>query len=147
MRRTLVVGCGNPLRQDDGLGWTAAAQLSDENTNPLVKIITCEQLNPELATEMSEADRVIIVDASTIGHAGQVKVEKVMPNNSPTRTMSHELQLATLLTYAGELYHSSPETFIITVSGESFGYGDQLTPAVSGALKKTLQTIQTLVNE
>ena len=147
MRKTLIIGCGNPLRQDDGLGWAAATQLSDENTNPLVKIITCQQLNPELATEMSEAERVIIIDASTDGCTGQVKVEKVTPNNSPTRTITHELQPATLLTYASQLYHSSPETFIVTVSGESFGYGAQLTPAVSAALQKAVHTIQTLVNQ
>ena len=35
-RRALIIGYGNPLRADDGLGWQAAHQLSAESGQPRI---------------------------------------------------------------------------------------------------------------
>lgn len=63
----LVIGIGNPLRGDDGVGrWLAerAEQLppgTPTGDPPLVR--TVQQLTPELAAELTDARRVLFIDA------------------------------------------------------------------------------------
>ena len=61
MPRVLIVGFGNPLRSDDGLGWHAAQELSQEVSAPEVKVIGAHQLTPELAEEASAAELVLLL--------------------------------------------------------------------------------------
>jgi hydrogenase maturation protease len=63
MPRILIIGYGNPLKSDDGLGWHAAQELSRELTPPGVKVIRAHQLTPELAEEASTAELVLFIDA------------------------------------------------------------------------------------
>ena len=53
MARVLILGYGNPLRSDDGLGWQVAVQLFRTNTSPEVLVLPCHQLTPELAEPIS----------------------------------------------------------------------------------------------
>ncbi|MBE2223512.1 MAG: hydrogenase maturation protease, partial [Anaerolineae bacterium] len=78
----LVIGYGNPLREDDGIGW----RVVEEIVNCELTIVNCEletvathQLLPELAGDVSEADLVIFVDASVEGAPGAVVVREVLP--------------------------------------------------------------------
>ena len=75
MRRSLVVGVGNPLREDDGVGWHLAEALAQTG----VPTHTCHQLLPELAAELSQVDLVLFVDARAEGleaHARSVEVRR-----------------------------------------------------------------------
>ena len=65
----LVVGYGNELRCDDGVGPKVAAALQEMKL-PGVRTITCHQLTPELAEPVSQARRVVFVDAAVDAAAG-----------------------------------------------------------------------------
>ena len=56
MTQVLIVGYGNPLRCDDGLGWCAAEALSRSLPFPETEIVICHQLAPELADNLRYAD-------------------------------------------------------------------------------------------
>ena len=60
MARILIVGYGNPLRFDDGLGWRAAEELSQRLSPPEieVEVIVRHQLTPELADNVRNAEAV-----------------------------------------------------------------------------------------
>ena len=63
----LVIGIGNPLRGDDGVGWwltERAEQLprATSTGSPLL-VRTVQQLTPELAAELTAARRVLFIDA------------------------------------------------------------------------------------
>ena len=55
MVRLLVIGVGNPLREDDGVGWRLAEALAQAG----VEVHTCHQLLPELAAELGRVDLVL----------------------------------------------------------------------------------------
>ncbi len=57
---SLVIGLGNPLRSDDGIGWRLAAQLPARAG----LVVRCrQQLTPELAEDLAAAERVLLLDA------------------------------------------------------------------------------------
>jgi hydrogenase maturation protease len=61
---TLVIGFGNPLRGDDGAGWRAAELIAADLRARGVTVVGRHQLTLELAEDVSEADIVMLVDAS-----------------------------------------------------------------------------------
>jgi hydrogenase maturation protease len=75
----LIIGYGNPLRSDDGVGWQAAELLTDDPRLADAQILACHQLTPELAEDVSRAGFVVLIDAST---------EPGVPGSVETRTTS-----------------------------------------------------------
>jgi Ni,Fe-hydrogenase maturation factor len=57
----LVIGIGNPLRGDDGVGWWLAERA--ETLKPTPRVLRVQQLTPELAAELAAARRVLFIDA------------------------------------------------------------------------------------
>lgn len=70
MAHTLIIGYGNPLRGDDGLGWHVAQRLAAVLPQHRARIEVCHQLTPELAEPISRADLVIFIDAEDLAPAG-----------------------------------------------------------------------------
>ena len=68
----LVIGYGNTLRTDDGVGRLAAERLADDPRLDGVRVIGRHQLTPELALDVSQAALVVFVDASQSPSGGHV---------------------------------------------------------------------------
>ena len=65
--RPLVIGYGNPLRADDAVGWMVAEALLGDPRADGFDVLAVHELNPEYAVRMTEAARVILVDAEPGG--------------------------------------------------------------------------------
>jgi hydrogenase maturation protease len=115
MKHVLIIGIGNMLRSDDGVGIVVAQKL--EKTLDQALIIACQQLTPELAKNLGEEDRVIIIDADQGSIPGQVTVKEIKPGDQAFNSLTHELDPATLLAISRELYGKCPKVFLITVTG------------------------------
>ncbi|MFI5043071.1 MAG: hydrogenase maturation protease, partial [Acidimicrobiales bacterium] len=70
----LVIGYGNTLRSDDGVGWHAAALLAEDPRLAGVEVLAVHQLTPELALDMSRATLVILIDAGADDPPGAIAV-------------------------------------------------------------------------
>jgi Ni,Fe-hydrogenase maturation factor len=57
----LVIGLGNPLRGDDGVGWWLAQRA--RRLRPTPRVLQVRQLTPELCVELAAARRVLFIDA------------------------------------------------------------------------------------
>jgi hydrogenase maturation protease len=66
--RILLIGYGNPGRQDDGLGPAVAAEMAKLGLAHLT-VYDCYQLNIEDAIDVAEHDAVWFVDASKVGES------------------------------------------------------------------------------
>jgi hydrogenase maturation protease len=104
----VVIGYGNPLRQDDGIGRRAAELL----TSGEAEIICCHQLTPELAIALAGAPLAIFLDAAVDQHPGQVLSRKVFPCHSDLT--SHHLAPEQLLDLARTLNGDAPLAYLIT---------------------------------
>ena len=130
MARVLVLGYGNPLRSDDGLGWRVAVELFRANASPDVLVLPCHQLTPDLAETASLAETVIFVDCSRKGEPGEIRCDEVRSQAGPA-SFTHDLSPATLLSMAAELFGVCPKAYLFTICGESFQPGENLSPAVN----------------
>jgi hydrogenase maturation protease len=145
MLRTLIIGYGNTTRGDDGIGCVVAERLAEEFREPGVRVLMLQQLALELAVELSEVDRVILIDAVRSSPAGRIRVEQIEPAASATEPFSHQLAPASLVECTRALYGRYPETWLVSVAGESFGFSDQLSAPVAAALPTVLARVQHLV--
>jgi hydrogenase maturation protease len=137
MVRILIVGIGNPLRSDDGLGWHVARELLRELARGLahddLQVVATQQLTPEISDMASRAELVLFIDAARSGNPGILKCEQITPA-APTSRHSHDLSPAGILKLAQDLYGRCPASYILTVAGESFATGDSLSAKVTATI-------------
>jgi hydrogenase maturation protease len=136
--RTLIIGYGNPLRSDDGFGWHASQLLAQALTGQDVEVLTCHQLTPELAEPLSKCRRAVFIDADAHGKPGEIHRRTVRPQIPTSSAFTHTCTPAGLLASAQQLYGHRPRALVITVSAQTFEFGDALSPVVSAALPKVV---------
>jgi len=144
-----VVGFGNPLRGDDGVGCSAARLLAADPRLEGAAVLARHQLTPELATDIAGASLVILVDASVDddGAAGAVAVRSIQPRRDSPLSWSHHLDPAALTGLAEALYDHMPPMVLISVAGIAFTDGDRLSPAVQRALPEVVERVARAVQE
>ncbi len=148
MSKVLVIGFGNPLRSDDSFGLRAVDKLKEEVKEHDVEFIECQQLTPELAEKVSQAELVLFVDADMDGVAGSIHCRQIAPpRGKQPEAIVHHLDPCALLGLANTLYKKVPEAMLLTVTGECFGYGTQLSFEVSKALPGVVHHMKELIEE
>jgi hydrogenase maturation protease len=156
--KALVIGFGNPLRGDDGLGWHAALRLKEEFAsnrnapgNGQVTVISCHQLTPELSDPISKSDLVIFIDARDGTPPGVIQVERVEPISLAPGSCAagapgalwHSVSPAALLTCAQIIFGRVPQSVLVSVTAESFE-GEHLSARVEDALEPALVLVRRL---
>jgi hydrogenase maturation protease len=141
-QRDLVVGYGNPLRGDDGLGWHAAAALAADSRLTGIDVVTAHQLTPELAEDIANARLAVLVDARLGDDPGHVCVREVAPARGSS--WSHHQRPEDVVELARTVFGAAPQVFLVTVTGAEFGYSTQLSPAVSDCLPRVVTVVEGL---
>jgi len=137
----LVVGVGNVLLGDEGVGWHVAHAL-EELSLPDVKVIdggTC----PDALQLVEGADKLVIVDAvKGGGMPGQVyrfHLEDITPERKPF-ACPHDISLVGSLMFM-RLSHNIDETVIIGVEPGEISWGLELSPELQEKMPKIIDTI------
>ena len=146
MARVLILGYGNPLRSDDGLGWQVAVQLFRANRSADVEVLPCHQLTPELAETISKAATVLFIDCTKLGVPGEFRCEEIHWQTGSI-SFTHDLSPSALLDLAAQLFGSCPRAFLLTICGECFATGEALSPAVSREIPKLKERVSELIAE
>lgn len=130
----LVIGYGNSLRQDDGLGWHVAEQLAvDFAHQPAVRIEVSHQLTPELAEPISRAERVLFIDVDMRLAPGALQLDPLTPNRPATQPSTHHVDAGWLLTLAERLFGQRPaEAVMLHLGPAGLDHGEALTPLGEG---------------
>ena len=139
MKQRLVIGYGNTLRRDDGVG-VKAAEAIDAMSLPGVKVITRHQLVPELAMPISEADEVIFVDADITGKS-EVALKAVEPADS-TQIMAHAANPSSLLALAKQVFGNSPRAWALPVPVCDLGFGSRLSSRSRRGLRAAVKLME-----
>ncbi len=126
--RILVIGYGNPGRQDDGLG-PAAAEEIEKLDWPNVTTSNNYQLVIEDAVQIAAHDVVWFVDATREGEA-PCALQRLSPAFDITFT-SHLLKPETLLAIAGQQFGRSPEAHLVGIRGYEFDFLEGLSDRAS----------------
>ena len=140
-REFLVIGYGNELRGDDGVGPKVAAAVEALQL-PGVRTLICPLLTPEFAHPISQARLVVFVDAA-VDAPREVQWRKLEPNET-SQIMAHAADPRTMLALARDVFGHAPEAWWLTIPAEHTGFSEELTPSVQRGLKEAVEKIKAL---
>jgi hydrogenase maturation protease len=134
MKPVLVVGLGNSLMGDDGVGWHVAQRLATDPRLPdAAEVIDGGTDLLRRCAEIEGRERVVVVDAMRGGDLpGSVHVfENSLPSDS-ARRHSHDLAVVEAIQLLRRFL--SARIVLMTVSVSSAEFGGNLSPQVSACL-------------
>lgn len=129
----LVIGFGNPAREDDGLG-PAVADLVEKAAIADVQVDIDYQLSVEHAADVAEHAIVVFIDASVDAEAPYVfrPVSSVVTESFS----SHSVTPEQVMGLAESLFDKKPEGFILGIRGYSFEmFREELTDEARGNME------------
>lgn len=134
----LVIGIGNSLRGDDGVG----ALLADEAGGRSV-----QQLTPELAEDLAQLEAVLFIDAwlAPVEEAGTAEPLPRLVELSPAPSAAvetHRLEPAQLLALSEALYNRRPRAHLLQVPAHAFAHGTALSDELQAALPAARHLLQ-----
>jgi hydrogenase maturation protease len=127
----LVIGIGNPLRGDDGLGALLAETAGGRSV---------QQLTPELAEELARQQAVLFIDAWLAPAGAAPQLVEVLP--AAAALDSHRLEPAQLLALSQVLYGSSPRAHLLQMPAHAFAHGTVLSAELQAALPAARALLQ-----
>lgn len=144
--KLLLIPYGNPLRGDDGTGWRVADELAGEGVDENCSIRPMHQLTPEMAEDISHAKVVIFVDASSEGEPGDINCHPLKPCTTGEMFNYHNMTPSRLLGLSLKLYGQCPKAFLLTLTGENFSFGDDLSPTCARMLPELIRRVRELID-
>lgn len=140
----LVVGYGNSIRGDDGLGPAVATQVEAWNLQG-VKTLSLHQLTPEVAAELAIVKYAIFIDASI--DKKSIEVIPIQPLENTEIKWGHYLSPQTLLNLTQNLYETVPQADLISIPGVNFELCDRLSLEAENSVTKALEIIDQLMSK
>jgi len=130
MKHPLIIGYGNTLREDDGVGVRAAALVGE--LLPGAEVVETLQLTPELVCKIAEASVVIFLDAAVDQLPGSVVSRELA--TEPAAAWSHHLSPSQLLGLTEQLMGVVPPALLVSGGVERLGWSEHLSPRAETTL-------------
>lgn len=132
MKKILLLGYGNPDREDDGVAWHILRDLtarmgllapdsyeSDFPESPQVDFAFHLQLTPEMAEDIAQYEYVCFVDAHTGNIPEEVRLIDV-ESDFQKSPFTHHLTAQSLISICETIYHRKPDAALLSVRGYQF---------------------------
>ena len=158
MKKLLILGYGNPDRQDDGVAWHVLraityrlgypAPVSYVDEFPECAQIGFEfhlQLTPEMAEDIHAYEYVCFLDA----HTGNIpEPVRLIPVESEFQAspFTHHLTPQSLLSICDTLYGNKPEATLLSVRGYHFDLSQQLSEETAELVPQAAELIWEWMN-
>ena len=142
-----IIGIGNSLRKDDGIGSYICEQLRRRHLNN-ASIINQVELDPALAEQIHQYKTLIIIDAAANNPSYDVRVFKPIHHGSAheaTTISSHGIEAHALISLLDTLYDSKPQVYLVAVKGYDFSLGMEPTESAIANAERAIELIIGLV--
>ena len=150
MIRTLVLGIGNTLLCDEGIGIHVIDSLRQQHPAAQdVRYLDGGTLSFTLAGDIEEVDNLIVVDAAQLGE--QPGAVRCMANEEMDRFLGsarrsvHEVGLLDLLDIARLTETLPARRALIGIQPHTIDWGEQPTAAVAGAIPVAVKLVNELI--
>ena len=141
--KILLIGYGNPAREDDGIGPAVAEEIEKLGIDGIT-IDADYQLTVESSAAVAENDIVIFVDAS-VDCEEPFAFSRVYPKRQDSFS-SHSTTPEAVLGYAEELFGSICRAYILGIRGYSFSmYVEKMTPKAMDNMGKALAFLKPML--
>jgi hydrogenase maturation protease len=142
--KTLIIGLGNPILGDDGVGWKVAQKISDQLSVISGQFVETDCLSLgglSLMERMVGYDRVILIDSMETGQGpeGSVRVFPLEALTNPSAghsTAIHDTSLMTALEMGRKMGLDLPASVtVVAVEAKNvYDFSEELSPAVAAAV-------------
>jgi len=144
---TLIIGLGNPLVTDDGVGLRVAAELRTRLAGRSDVVVVEDYWGGlRLMEQMVGYDRAIVIDAICSG-ARPGTIHHLAPGDMPTQrsASSHDMTLPTALALGRQAGLRLPVDEAIVLVGieaeDILNFGETCTPAVTAAVSRAVADV------
>jgi hydrogenase maturation protease len=144
--KALVLGIGNPILSDDGVGIKVAHEVGKNMNDPQIAVSETSAAGLSLLDSMLGYDKVIIIDAiqTKEGKAGQIYRMKPEDFSSAKRLSSpHQINLVTALELGKMLSLAMPrEISVFAVEAKDIAtFSEKCTPEVEKAIPEVVKMV------
>jgi len=144
--KTIVLGVGNPILQDDGVGLHVIEALRQRLTNPLVTVETASTGGMNLLDMIRGYEKVILIDAVKQNNSkpGEVKRFLLSDFHSVHSCNPHDVSLSEALHLAAQLGEKHLPLKIILIGitvKNTYEFGEQLSNEVSSAIPTAVSLV------
>lgn len=156
----LILGFGNPDRQDDGVAWHVLRELMVSYSLPKPETLDIDdflpdnsvhflfqlQLLPEIADDLNKYARAVFIDAHTGAVPLNINVTEVKPEfqNSP---LTHHLTANSLLAISQKIHNTHPNSILVSIRGYEFAFSQELSSQTKELVGIAVTTIQNWIFE
>lgn len=142
----LVFGYGNPSRGDDALGPLLLDDLERTIALDNIELLTDFQLQIEHALDLQNRSLVLFVDAAT-NLENSLTFTRVSARQNHSHS-THAINPETVLSvYQNIIRQEPPPCFLLSIKGESFGLGEDLSFNAQKHLSQACQLSQQLLGK
>lgn len=152
--KTLVIGLGNPILGDDGVGWMVAEEVRQGLENGHVEVCCLSVGGLRLMERMVDYDKAIIIDAIVSGKAkpGSVQhfpLESLTDPSAGHTTSVHDTSLTNALQLGRTMKIPLPQQVeVVAIESESVhDFSEEITPAVAEAIPKAAKIVNQLIHQ
>ncbi len=142
-RKIAILGIGNDLRTDDGLGPFIVNNLETKHSDVFIENVG--SVPEAFARPLAEfgAERVIMVDAADmrkpVGHVELVTKDRI----AGIAISTHSMPLSFLMQYLED--STGGKTILLGVQPQNIQFGEGLTPIVDEIARKLISTIDSIL--
>ena len=150
--RTLILGIGNTLLTDEGVGVHVLSELENSSSPVLQNVTTMDggTLSFTLAGPIESCDQFIVIDATELkSDPGTVRVfeNKEMDEyiTSGNKKSVHEVSLADVMSITMLSGNLPAKRALVGIQPEDIDWGEQPTKSVSAAIPKAVSEIESIL--
>jgi hydrogenase maturation protease len=152
--RMLIVGLGNPILGDDGVGWKVAEEVKKQLPPDTPVDVDCLSLGGiSLMEHLIDYEHAILIDAFALEEPiGSILILKLseLPNYSAFHTTStHDTSLQNAIELGKSMGAKLPEdvTVVGIATKHVYDFSDELSPPVAEAVPQAVKFVLELLNE
>ncbi len=147
-KKTLVLGVGNPILGDDGVGIAVAKELAKSEIAAAVDVKEAENIGLDILNTIDGYDVVIIVDAIVV--AKKEKIGKIIRIENPERAMTahstslHDVNFVSAIKAGRKLGMKIPEIVVYGINVElekMEEFREGLSPEIEKAVKRAVKMV------
>lgn len=143
-QKIVILGVGNLLLSDEGVGVHVANDLMEINLPPEVSVVEGGTDGFRLLNVITETDRLIVIDAvkggAEPGSIYRFEIDDVRNCPSGFKTSVHQIGILEVIDLS-ELIGKKPHTTIIGIEPKSLEMGMELTPEIKSKVPRIIELI------
>ena len=144
-RRVAVLGIGNDLRTDDGIGPFIIKGLNVESPNLLIENVGSVPEAFARPLAKFKAERIIMIDAADMkkppGHIELITKDRI----GGIAISTHSMPLSFLMMYLEQ--ETGAQTILLGIQPQDIQFGEGLTPEISKVAQKIISTLNILLSD